>query len=127
MQAGHGCWEHVRVLEGLDLHGLGTVTKSAQGCWQGQIRMGNAGSAWAGHRHQEGVLSSLQSSGQVCTLGPKEFSLEACPSSSPLPHSGALPLLRVWTFSLVPSTVTFHSPALSVSLPPQAVHCSLVP
>ena len=85
-----------------------------------------ARSMQAGCRCQEGVLSSLWSGGQACILGPKEFSMVACPSSSPLPNSGALPLLQVWTFSQVPSALAFHSPSLRIPLPLPAAHCSLV-
>ena len=64
---------------------------------------------------------------QVCSLGHKEYSMEACPSSFPLPNTGALPLLPVQIFSQVPSVVAFYSPALSVLLPPPVMHSLLVP
>ena len=51
----------------------------------------------------------------------------ACPFSSPLPNNGALSLQWVRTFCQVPSAVAFHSPALSVPLPPPTVHLFLVP
>ena len=51
----------------------------------------------------------------------------AHPSSSPLPDSGTLSLLWVQTFSWVPSVVAFHSPAISLLLPPPTMHCFLVP
>ena len=51
----------------------------------------------------------------------------ACPYSFPLPNTGALSLLWVPIFSQVPSVVAFHSPALSVLLPPPAMHCFLTP
>ena len=48
--------------------------------------------------------------------------MAACPSFSPLPNTGTLSLLRVQTFSQVPSIVSFHSPALSLLLPPPTMH-----
>ena len=50
-----------------------------------------------------------------------------CPSSSHLPNTGALSLLQVQIFSQVPSVVAFHSPALSILLPPPSTHGFLVP
>ena len=38
-----------------------------------------------------------------------------CPSSSPLPNTGALPLLQVWTFAWVPSAMALPSSALPSS------------
>ena len=49
-----------------------------------------------------------------------------CLSSSLLPRTGALSLLWVQTF-WVPSAVAFHSPALSILLPPPTMHHFLVP
>ena len=51
----------------------------------------------------------------------------AYPSSSPLPNTAALSLLPVQTFSWVPSVVAFHSPALSVLLPPPMILHFLIP
>ena len=51
----------------------------------------------------------------------------AHPSSSPLPNTGALSLLQFQLFSQVPSIVAFHSPALSVLLPPPVRHHFLIP
>ena len=51
----------------------------------------------------------------------------AYPSSSALPSTGALSLLWFHLFSQLPSVVAFHSPALSVLLPPPVMHCFLVP
>ena len=45
----------------------------------------------------------------------------------PLPNNGTFSLLWVWTFSRVPLAMAFHSPALSVLLPPPRVYHSLVP
>ena len=45
--------------------------------------------------------------------------MAACPSSSPLHDSSALPLLWVRTFSRVPSAMAFHSLAFSVPHPHQ--------
>ena len=45
----------------------------------------------------------------------------AYPSSSDLPNTGALSLLWFHLFSQLPSVVTFHSPALSVLLPPPMI------
>ena len=73
------------------------------------------------------TLCSLLAGGQVHTLRREEYSMVAHPSSSPLPNNGALSLLRVQTFSRVPSVLAFHSLALSVSLPPPTVHLFLVP
>ena len=84
---------------------------SAQWCLQGRICTGGARSMQAGCRHQEEVFSSLQSSGQRCILGSKEFFMAACPSC-PLPNSGALPLLWVWPFFWIPSAMAFHSQPL---------------
>ena len=120
MRVGRGHWEYAKVLAGW-IHMGRAQAPGTHKC------AGRAGSAQAGCKHQEGVLSSLRSSGQVCTLGPKEFSMAACPSSSPLPNSGGLPLLQVWTYSWVPSAMAFNSPALSVPLPPPAAHHFLVP
>ena len=64
---------------------------------------------------------------QLCSLGHKEYSMVAHPSSSPLPNTGALSLLWVQLFSQVPSVVAFHSPALSILLPPPVTHHFLVP
>ena len=50
----------------------------------------------------------------------------ACPSSSPLPNTGVLSLMWVQTFSQVLSVVAFHSPALSILLPPPMLHHFLV-
>ena len=52
--------------------------------------------------------------------------MAACPSSSPLPNTGALFLLQVQLFSQVPSVVAFHSPALSVLLPPTTTYRFLI-
>ena len=46
----------------------------------------------------------------------RAFPTAACPSSSPLPNNGALPLLLVWTFSQVLSAVVFPSLARGVLL-----------
>ena len=54
--------------------------------------------------------------------------MAAHPSFSPLPNNGALSLLWVQTFSKLPSVMSFHSPALSMSLPqpttPQSLRLS---
>ena len=47
--------------------------------------------------------------------------------SPPLLNNGALSLMWVQTFSRVPSVVAFHTPALSVLLPPLVMHHFLVP
>ena len=51
----------------------------------------------------------------------------AHPSSSPLPNTGALSLLWFHLFSQLPSVVAFHSPALSVLLPPPMILHFLIP
>ena len=51
----------------------------------------------------------------------------ACPSFSPLPKTSTLSLLWVQTFSQVPSVVAFHSPVLSLLLPPPTTHHFLLP
>ena len=80
---------------------------------------------WRGRGGGEGGGGGGGGGGTACKHGQKEFSMVvACPFS-PLPNNGALSLLWVWTFSQVPSTVAFHSPALSVQLPLAAAHCSL--
>ena len=53
--------------------------------------------------------------------------MAAHPSSSPLTNTGASSLLRIQTFSQVPSVVAFHSPALSVLLPPPTKLHFLIP
>ena len=73
--------------------------------------------AMDGHRGGWDVLRtlcSLLAGRQACMLGHKEFSMMACPFSSPLPNNGPLTLLWAQTFSRVPSVVTFHSPTLSI-------------
>ena len=74
-----------------------------------------------------GMLCSLPAGRQAPMLGCKVYSMVAFPSSSPLCNSGALSLLLVWTFSWVPSVVAFHSPALSILLPPLGTRHFLVP
>ena len=71
-QAWCGPWECARVPLGPDPRGLDSGSTQGCRCW-------------------EGVLSSLPSGGQACTLGPEEFSMAACLPSSPLPISGTLP------------------------------------
>ena len=70
---------------------------------------------------------SLLAGKQACLLGCKEYSIADRPSSSRLPNTGTLSLLRVQIFSQVPSVVTFHPPALSILLPPPTMHHFLVP
>ena len=53
--------------------------------------------------------------------------MAACSSSSPLPNTGALSLLLVQLFSQIASVVAFHSPALSVFLPPPTTNRFLTP
>ena len=91
-----------------------------------------AGGFWpgahgVGERICTGKLCSLLAGRQAHSLGHKEYSMVACPSSSPLPNTGALPLPWVQTFSQVPSVVAFYSPDLSVLLPPSVTHHFLVP
>ena len=74
-----------------------------------------------------GKHCSLLAGGQVCSLWCKEYSMVAHPLSSLLPNTGALSLLRVQIFSQIPSVVAFHSPALSVLLPPPATQGFLIP
>ena len=72
-----------------------------------------------GGMHWEELLIA---GGQARSLGCKEYSMAARPSSSPLPNTGALSLLWVQTFSQVPSAVAFHTPGLSVPLPQPPMH-----
>ena len=69
----------------------------------------------------------LLAGGQVCTLGCREYSTVAYPSSSALPNTGAKSLPWVQSFSQVPSVAAFHFPALSILLPPPMIHQFLVP
>ena len=62
---------------------------------------------------------------EACSLGRKEYSMAACPSS-PLPNTGTLSLLQVQIFSQIPSIVAFHTPALNVLLPPPRAHHFLI-
>ena len=75
--------------------------------------------------HWEALLSASWQ--QECLLGLKEYSMVAHPLSSLLPNTGALSLLRVQIFSQIPSVVAFHSPALSILLPPPTMHHFLIP
>ena len=72
-------------------------------------------------------LCSLIAGRQACMLGCKEYSMVASPFFSPFPNNGTLSLLWVQTFYQVPSVVAFHSPSLSVLLPPPVMHCFLIP
>ena len=72
-------------------------------------------------------LCSLLAGRQACMLGCKEYSMVASPFFSPFPNNGTLSLLWVQTFYQVPSVVAFHSPSLSVLLPPPVMHCFLIP
>ena len=53
--------------------------------------------------------------------------MAARPFFSPLPNTGALSLMQIQLFSQVPSVVAFHSPALSILLPPTVMHHFLIP
>ena len=81
----------------------------------------------AGERGCTGKHCSLLAGGQALLLVCKEYSMAAHPASSPLPNTGTLSLLRVHIVSQVPSVVAFHSPALSVLLPPPATQGFLIP
>lgn len=74
-----------------------------------------------------GMFSSGLAGRQTHTLVCKEYSMAALPSPHPLPNNGTLSLLWVQTFSPLPSVVAFHSPALSILLPPPVTHHFLVP
>ena len=58
--------------------------------WQAARGLGEGGCT--------GKLCSLLAGGQACTLEPKEYSMGAHPSSSPLPNTGTLSLLWVQNF-----------------------------
>ena len=74
--------------------------------------------------HWEALLSA---SWRASTLAGAQVFYGAPPPSSPLPNTGNLSLRRVQLFSQVSSVVAFHSPVLSILLPPPAKHCFLIP
>ena len=97
---------------------------------QGCLRSGARG---VGEWGCTGYHYFLLSGGKVSSLGCKEYSMVACPSFSPLPS----PRPQHWHIvssvgsallpALLPSVVAFHSPALSVLIPPTTMHSFLVP
>ena len=130
-QAGCRCQERVRVLAGLDpcvwgldLRGMG----AGAGCGTGASR---AGSAWVGTGTRKGHSALFSPMGRRAHWGPRSFLWQPAPPPVPFPtvappNTGALPHLRVRTFSRVPSAGAFHSPTVSIPLPPPAAHHSPV-
>ena len=90
-----------------------------------KVASGQAHAGWWGDAL--GTPTNLLAGGQAYTLGHKEYSMVAHPSSPPLHNNDMLSLLWVWTFSWVPSVVAFHSLALIISFPLPTVHCFLFP
>ena len=113
-----------RVGKALEVVGFPDSGEASPLGWTGSLRSGTCG---VGEGGRIGKHCSLLPGGQTCSLGHKEYSVVARPFSSPLRNTGALSFLRVQLFSQVPSVVAFHSPALSILLPPATMHHFLVP